>query len=283
MDLSAAGETILSPSNNTISFPLGGDGENDFLGGGGGGNGGDGTGIGTGGTGNDVTGIGIGIGGDGGTGGNGAEFPVQINFVDSSGASAVTAADSSASSSDGSSESLDDFLAGILGSNGGSDVSDATGTAIGIGGDGGTGGNGAVLGATDFNINTADLSTTQSASLDGFLDSLLSSSSGDSTAVAGQAGSTVTDGTSVSIDGSGGAGGSAAEFLRSPYAGRPHRRPFRDRHTRRPPRGHRQLLGQQRHGFHQQRGRPGRSPWGQPSDLDDRPRQLVLTGRVPIQ
>jgi hypothetical protein len=212
--LSGAGETILSPSNNTISFPLGGDGENDFLGGGGGGNGGDGTGIGTGGTGNDVTGIGIGIGGDGGTGGNGAEFfPVQINFVDSSGASAVTAADSSASSSDGSSESLDDFLAGILGSNGGSDVSDATGTAIGIGGDGGTGGNGAVLGATDFNVNTADLSTTQSASLDGFLDSLLSSSSGDSTAVAGQAGSTVTDGTSVSIDGSGGAGGSAAEFL----------------------------------------------------------------------
>jgi hypothetical protein len=46
--------------------------------------------------------------------------------------------------------------------------------------------------------------------LDGFLDSL---SSGDSTAVAGQAGSSVTDGTSVSIDGSGGAGGSAAEFF----------------------------------------------------------------------
>ena len=70
-----------------------------------------------------------------------------------------------------------------------------------------------MLGATDFNVNTADLSTTQSASLDGFLDSLLSSSSADSTAVAGQAGSTVTDGTSVSIDGSGGAGGSAAEFF----------------------------------------------------------------------
>ncbi|HVQ97912.1 MAG TPA: hypothetical protein VMS16_03735 [Mycobacterium sp.] len=210
--LSGAGETILFPANNTISFPFGGDGENDFLGGGGGGNGGDGTGIGTGGTGDDVTGIGIGIGGDGGTGGNGAEFfPVQINFVDSSGASAVTVADSSASSSDGSSESLDDFLAGFLGSNGGSNVSDATGTAIGIGGDGGDGGNGAVLGATGFNVNTADLSATQSASLDGFLDSLLSS--GDSTAVAGQAGSTVTDGTSVSIDGSGGAGGGAAEFF----------------------------------------------------------------------
>jgi hypothetical protein len=210
--LSGAGETILFPSNNTINSPFGGDSENDFLGGGDGGNGGDGTGIGIGGTGNDATGIGIGIGGDGGTGGNGAEFfPVQINFVDSSGASAVTVADSSASSSAGSSESLDDFLAGILGSNGGSDVSDATGTAIGIGGDGGNGGNGAVLGATDFNVNTADLSTTQSASLDGFLDSLLSS--GDSTAVAGQAGSTVTDGTSVSIDGSGGAGGGAAEFF----------------------------------------------------------------------
>jgi hypothetical protein len=68
-----------------------------------------------------------------------------------------------------------------------------------------------VLGATGFNVNTADLSATQSASLDGFLDSLLSS--GDSTAVAGQAGSTVTDGTSVSIDGSGGAGGGAAEFF----------------------------------------------------------------------
>ncbi len=64
---------------------------------------------------------------------------------------------------------------------------------------------------TDYDVNTADLSTTQSASLDGFLDSLLSS--GDSTAAAGQAGSTVTDGTSVSIDGSGGAGGSAAEFF----------------------------------------------------------------------
>ena len=210
--LPGAGETILFPSFNTINFPFGGDGENNFFGGGGGGNGGDGTGIAIGGTGGDTTGIGIGIGGAGGDGGNGAQFfPIQINFVDSSGASALTVADSSASSSDSSSESLDDFLAGILGSNGSSNVSDAGGTAIGIGGNGGDGGNGAVLFATDYDVNTADLSTTQSASLDGFLDSLLSS--GDSTAVAGQAGSTVTDGTSVSIDGSGGAGGSAAEFF----------------------------------------------------------------------
>lgn len=210
--LPGAGETILFPSNNTTNFPFGGDAENDFLGGGDGGNGGDGTGIGTGGTGDDTTGIGIGIGGDGGNGGDGAQFfPIQINFVDSSGASALTVADSSASSSDSSSESLDDFLAGVLGSNGSSNVSDATGTAIGIGGNGGDGGSGAVFGATDYDVNTADLSTTQSASLDGFLDSLLSS--GDNTAVAGQAGSTVTDGTSVSIDGSGGAGGSAAEFF----------------------------------------------------------------------
>ena len=211
--VSGAGETILFPSNSTINFPFGGAGENDFLGGGDGGDGGDGTGIGTGGTGGDVTGIGIGIGGDGGDGGNGAQFfPVQVNFVDSASASGVTVADSSASSSDSSTESLDDFLAGILGSNGTSEVSDATGTAIGIGADGGDGGNGAVIGAMDYDVNTADLSTTQSTSLDGFLDSLLSSS-GESTAVAGQAGSTVTDGTSVSIDGSGGAGGSAAEFF----------------------------------------------------------------------
>jgi hypothetical protein len=209
--LPGAGEAILFPSNNTFNFPFGGDDENDFLGGGDGGDGGDGTGIGTGGIGGDTTGIGIGIGGDGGDGGDGAQFfPVQINFVDSANASAVTVADSSASSSDSSSESLDDFLAGILGSNGTSDVSTATGTAIGIGADGGDGGNGAVPGATEYTVNTADLTTTQSASLDGFLDSL---SSGDSTAVAGQAGTTVTDGTSVSIDGSGGAGGSAAEFF----------------------------------------------------------------------
>jgi Crossover junction endodeoxyribonuclease RuvC len=128
-----------------------------------------------------------------------------------SGASALTVADSSASSSDSSSESLDDFLAGILGSNGSSNLTEAGGTAIGIGGAGGDGGNGAVLFPTDYDVNTADLSTTQSASLDGFLDSLLGS--GDSSAVAGQAGSTVTDATSVSIDGSGGAGGSGAEFF----------------------------------------------------------------------
>jgi hypothetical protein len=210
--LPGADETILFPSFNTISFPFGGDGENNFLGGGGGGDGGDGTGTALGGTGGGTAGTGIGIGGAGGDGGNGAQFfPIQINFVDSSGASALTVADSSASSSDSSSESLDDFLAGVLGSNGASDVSDAGGTAIGIGGAGGDGGNGAVLFPTDYDVNTADLSTTQSASLDGFLDSLLSS--GDSTVAAGQAGSTVTDGTSVSIDGSGGAGGSAAEFF----------------------------------------------------------------------
>ena len=207
------GETILFPSNNTINFPFGGDDENNFLGGGGGGSGGNGTGIGIGGTGGDTTGIGIGIGGDGGNGGDGAQFfPIQINFVDSSGASAVTVADSSGASSDTSTASLDSFLAGILGSNGSSNVSDATGTAIGIGGDGGDGGNGAVLFPMDLNVNTADLSATNSASLDGFLDSLLGS--GDSSALAGQAGSTtVADGTSVSIDGSGGAGGSAAEFF----------------------------------------------------------------------
>jgi len=210
--LSGAGEAILFPSNNTINFAFGGDGENDFLGGGDGGDGGTGTGIGTGGVGDDSTGIGIGIGGDGGNGGDGAQiFPVQINFVDSSGASAVTVADSSTSSSDSSSESLDDFLAGVLGSNGASDVSNATGTAIGVGGDGGNGGDGAVIGGTDYDVNTDDLSATNSASLDGFLDSLLGSDG--SSAVAGQAGSTVADGTSVSVDGSGGAGGSAAEFF----------------------------------------------------------------------
>ena len=207
-----AGETITFPSFNTINFPFGGVGENNFFGGGDGGVGGDGTGIGIGGTGGDATGIGIGIGGNGGNGGDGAQlFPVQINFVDSSGASAVTVADSSGASPDTSTESLDDFLAGVLGGNGTSNVSDATGTAIGIGADGGDGGNGAVLGATDFNVNTADLSTTDSASLNGFLDSLLGS--GGSTALAGQAGSTIADGTSVSISGAGGAGGSAAEFF----------------------------------------------------------------------
>jgi hypothetical protein len=212
--LPGTGETIVFPSFNTIDFPFGGDAENNFLGGGDGGNGGDGTGIAIGGSGSGggTAGTGIGIGGAGGDGGNGAQFfPIQINFVDSSGASAVTIADSSASSSDSSSESLDDSLAGILGSNGSSNLTGAGGTAIGIGGAGGDGGNGAVLFPTDYDVNTADLSTTQSASLDGFLDSLLSS--GDSTAAAGQAGSTVTDGTSVSIDGSGGAGGGAAEFF----------------------------------------------------------------------
>ena len=68
------GQTIAFPSDNTINFPFGGVGENNFFGGGNGGNGGDGTGIGIGGTGGDTTGTGIGIGGAGGAGGNGAEF-----------------------------------------------------------------------------------------------------------------------------------------------------------------------------------------------------------------
>jgi hypothetical protein len=210
--LSGAGETILFPSNNTINLPFGGDAQNDFLGGGDGGDGGDGTGIALGGSGSDP-GTGVGIGGDGGDGGNGAEFfPIQINFVDSSGASAVTVADSSGASSDTSTGSLDLVLAGADGSNGGSNLTEAGGTAIGVGGGGGDGGNGAVLFPTDYDVNTADLSATNSASLDGFLDSLLGS--GDSSALASQAGSTtVADGTSVSIDGTGGAGGGAAEFF----------------------------------------------------------------------
>jgi hypothetical protein len=212
--LPGAGETIAFPSN-TINFPFGGDGENNFFGGGDGGNGGNGTGIGIGGTGGDTTGIGIGIGGDGGNGGDGALlFPIQINFVDSSGASAVTVVDSSGASSDTSTESLDDYLAGIIGANGTSDVSNATGTAIGIGADGGDGGTGAVLFPTDLDVNTADLSATNSASLAAFLDSLLGSGgSSDPASLAGSTLSTVEGGTSVSIEGAGGAGGSAGEFL----------------------------------------------------------------------
>jgi hypothetical protein len=211
--LQGAGETILFPSGNTINFPFGGVAENNFLGGGDAGDGGDGTGIGIGGIGGDTTGIGIGIGGDGGNGGDGAQFfPIQINFDDFSGTSAVTIADSSSASPDTSTESLDDFVAGMLGSNGSSHVSDATGTAIGIGANGGDGGSGAVLFPVNLDVHTADLSAANSASLDGFLDSLLGS--GESTALAGQAGSTiVADGTSVSINGAGGAGGSAAELF----------------------------------------------------------------------
>ena len=217
------GETIVFPSDNTLNFPFGGVGENNFFGGGNGGDGGAGTGIGIGGTGSDTTGTGIGIGGAGGDGGNGAQlFPIQINFIDSSGAGPVTITDPSDVSSVTSTDSLDSILGGILGGNGGSNVGDATGTAIGIGGDGGDGGNGAALLPMDFNVNTADLSAANSASLDAYLDSLLGSGGSSvaesgadsayaslvSAALGGDAG-----GTSVSIDGPGGAGGSAAEFF----------------------------------------------------------------------
>jgi hypothetical protein len=210
---SGAGETIVLPSDNTINFPFGGDGESNFFGGGNGGNGGDGTGIATGGSGGDpgAGGTAIGIGGAGGDGGDGAQFfPIQIDFVDSSGASAGTIADSSGTSSGTSAGSLDLVLAGIVGSNdgGGSDGGNG-GTAIGIGGAGADGGDGAVLFPMGFDVNTADLSSTNSAFLDGFLDSLLGSggSSAGSTVI------TVTGGSSVSIDGAGGAGGNGAEFL----------------------------------------------------------------------
>jgi hypothetical protein len=207
-----AGETIVFPSNHTINFPFGGVGENNFFGGGGGGNGGAGTGIGIGGSGGDTTGTGIGIGGDGGDGGDGAQlFPVHINFIDSSGVSPVTVADSGGGSSATATGSLDSFLGGVLASNGSSNANEATGTAIGIGGDGGNGGDGAALFPMDFNVNTADLSAADSASLDAYLDSLLGS--GGSSAVASLAGSTLADGTSVSIEGTGGTGGSAAEFF----------------------------------------------------------------------
>jgi hypothetical protein len=206
---SGAGETIVFPSSNTINLPFGGDGENNFFGGGNGGTGGDGTGTAVGGSGSDP-GTGVGIGGAGGDGGDGAQFfPIQIDFVDSSGASADTIADSSGTSSGTSAGSLDLVLAGIVGSDSSSNLTAAGGIAIGVGGAGADGGSGAVLFPLDFDVNTADLSSTSSSYLDAFLDSLLGSggSSAGSTVI------TVAAGSSESIDGAGGAGGSAAELF----------------------------------------------------------------------
>ncbi len=211
-----AGETIFFPSYNTVNLPFGGVGENDFFGGGDGGVGGNGTGIGTGGIGSgDTAGTGIGIGGAGGDGGNGAQFfPVHVDFTDSSGTGATISADSSGATSDTSAGSLDSFLSGILGSSGSSSVGVATGTGIGIGGPGGDGGNGAEILPVNLDVNTADLGAAHTAALDTFLDGLSGGSTSGADSAFGSLVSSALDGnTSVSIDGVGGAGGDAAQFI----------------------------------------------------------------------
>jgi hypothetical protein len=209
------GETTVFPSFNTINFPFGGVGENNFFGGGNGGNGGAGTGIGIGGSGADTTGTGIGIGGAGGAGGNGAEFfPIHVNFIDSSGASSATSADVSGASSATSAGSLDSLFNEIFGSNGTLPVVIATGTGIGIGGAGGAGGNGAEIFPINIDVNTADLGGANSSALVAFLDSLPGGGSSSALAsLVSSASGGVAGGTSVSIDGPGGAGGDGAEFF----------------------------------------------------------------------
>ena len=217
------GATTVFPSDNTINFPFGGVGENNFFGGGNGGNGGAGTGIGIGGSGGDTTGTGIGIGGAGGAGGNGAEFfPIHVNFIDSSTASPVSFTESGDGSSVTSADPLGSFLSDVLGSNGNSSLDVATGTGIGIGGAGGAGGDGAEIFPLNIDINTADLggaNSTLAASLDSLLGSGGSSAaeSGADSAYASLLSSALDNvaagGTSVSIDGPGGAGGDGAQFF----------------------------------------------------------------------
>ena len=217
------GATTVLPSGNTINFPFGGVGENNFFGGGNGGDGGAGTGIGIGGSGGDITGTGIGIGGAGGAGGNGAEFfPIHINFIDSSAASPVSFTAPGDGSSITSADPLDSFLSGILGSNASSSVGVATGTGIGLGGAGGAGGDGAEIFPLNIDINTADLggaNSTLAASLDSLLGSGGSSAaeSGADSAYASLLSAALDNvaagGTSVSIDGPGGAGGDGAQFF----------------------------------------------------------------------
>ena len=199
-----AGNTLVLPSFNTINFPLGGVGENNFFGGGDGGDAGIGTSIGG----------GTGIGGDGGAGGNGLGF--------------FSSAPPGQDSSDAGTDPGEGPASGGLGVGGdggdggngpgffsvnppgddettgtGSGLTPVTGNGIGVGlgGDGGGGGNGISF----FPI------TSGSAGPGGGPDDIWSYLDGDT----GDTGGSGHDGIGIGlgIGGPGGEGGSGAEIL----------------------------------------------------------------------
>ena len=149
---SGSDDTIVLPSENTINFPLGGDGENNFFGGGNGGDSGAGGGGGAGGDGGSgpfgalggagaaggtdpTQGGATGIGGEGGNGGYGAQFfPVFSNGVEY--VNGVEVPDGTSSPAP--------FPTDLLG--GGANGANA----IALGGAGGEGGNGAQFFGSDL-------------------------------------------------------------------------------------------------------------------------------------